>query len=264
LFFPFGITVDSKGNKFFADAENNAIRVINGGSKIISTVSGQGNEGPGYYGDGSAASLAKLSFPVGVAVDSKDDIYICDYGNSVIRKIFNFNASIGSRNISTIVGNGSRGYSGDGFDAKLAMLDSPVGIAVDSKFNVYFSDVKRNVIRIMNGVSRIISTVCGTGYRGFSGDGFHAQLAKLSSPMGISLGLEGNLFIADTGNHRIRMINTTTKNIFTMAGNGSKGSSGHLFTGTAISGAGKAFEFNAIVNSQTGGDFSGGIYRPYV
>ena len=213
---PSWMVVDVAGNLYISDAANNRIRKINTNG-IISTVAGNGTGG--YTGDGSAATSAELNNPLGVAVDGTGNLYIVDYGNSVVRKVNNGGI------ISTIAGTGGFGYSGDGGAATSAQLYYPQGIAMDGSGNIYIADVGNYVIRKVN-AGGIISTVAGNNTPGYSGDGAAATSAQLSQqPTGIYVDASSNIFIADQGNNVIRKVNTGGI-ISTIAGNGTGGFSG--------------------------------------
>ncbi len=128
--------------------------------------------------------------------------------------------------INTIAGNGTSGYSGDGAAATLAKLNYPSEVAVDGAGNVYIADTENNVIRKITTSTGIISTIAGTGRTGYSGDGEAATSAELNGPTGVSVDALGNVYIADNGNDRIRMVSAGTGIISTIAGNGKVGYSG--------------------------------------
>jgi uncharacterized protein (TIGR03437 family) len=204
---PEGIAVDSAGNVYIADYFNQRIRRVTQGG-IISTVAGKGNFG--YSGDGDPATGAELSFPSGVAVDSAGNLYIADSFNQRIRKVTP--AGI----ISTVAGNGSNGYSGDGGPATSAQLYNPSGVAVDSASNIYIADSLNQRIRKVTPAG-IITTVAGNGSGGYSGDGRAATNAQLNVPSGVTVDSNGNLYIADATT--IRMV-TPGGIISTVAGGG--------------------------------------------
>jgi uncharacterized protein (TIGR03437 family) len=196
---PFAVAVDRAGNLYIADASNFRIRKVatNG---AITTVAG--GPTPGFSGDGGPATSAGLLLPGGVAVDSNGNLYIADIGNNRIRKV---NAS---GIINTVAGNGSKGYSGDGGAATSAMFNfssSRVGLAVDAAGNLYITDTGNSRVRKVD-ASGIVTTVAGNGIAGFSGDGGPATSAGLNNPNDVAIDSNGNLYIADTTNNRVRKV----------------------------------------------------------
>ncbi len=213
---PWGVAMDNSGNLFFADAGNNCIRKISI-MGVISTIAGNGTAG--YLGDGTAATAAELNTPTGIATDGAGNIYVADYWNNRIRKIST--AGI----ITTIAGNGTIGWTGDGAPATNAELNNPSGVAVDTAGNVYVADNDNFAIRKVDG-SGIITTYAGQlGYSGTSGDGGMATAARIGNETSVYADKLGNLFIADRGNSRIRVVNAAGI-ISTEAGNGGLGYSG--------------------------------------
>ena len=216
---PDGLAVDNAGNIYIADHGNNRIRKVTAATGIISTVAGNGTAG--YSGDGGAATSAELSGPGGLVVDAAGNIYIGDFGNNRIRKV---NASTGI--ISTLAGNGTQGYSGDGGAATSAELNGPCGLALDSAANVYVADYGNNRVRKVTVSTGIISTVAGNGTAGYAGDGGAATSAELNQLVGVAIDTSGNIYVADYGNNRIRKVTVSTGVISTVAGNGTAGYSG--------------------------------------
>lgn len=184
-------------------------------AQTINTFAGNGTQG--YFGDGGQATAAELAYPLGVAFDNTGNFYIADL-NSCIRKVS------ASGIITTVVGNGVVGYSGDGGQATAAEVNYPADVVVDPAGNIYVADNGNNVIRKVN-TSGIITTIAGNGYPSYSGDGGQATAAELNSPGGIVLDATGNIYVVDSWNNRIRKINTSGI-ITTVAGNGIAGYSG--------------------------------------
>lgn len=207
---------DVKGNLYVSDASDCRIRKINT-KGIITTMAGTGI--CGYSGDGGKAKSAMLSFPEGLAFDGKGNLLVADDGNSRIRKI----TTTGT--ITTIAGNGTIGYSGDGGPAAQASLAGPMGVSVDSSGNIYIADSSNFVIRMVD-TAGIIHTVAGNHTPGFSGDGGPATSAQLSNPYGVLADGNGNFYIADTGNNRVRKVDSNGT-ITTYAGNALSGNSGN-------------------------------------
>jgi uncharacterized protein (TIGR03437 family) len=211
---PYRVTIDLAGNVYIPDSSNFRIRKVSPDG-TIATIVGNGTEG--YAGDGGPAVNAELNYPEAVAFDSAGNYYIADEGANVVRKVDT------SGNISTAVGTGSPGYTGDGGPATAATLNGPVGVQVNSSGVIYISDQVNNVIRMVtNGT---ITTVAGTGVFGFGGDGGPAIDAEFAYPASIGLDAAGNLYIPDVNNSRIREL-LTNGTIWTVAGNGAESYSG--------------------------------------
>jgi uncharacterized protein (TIGR03437 family) len=209
---PNRVSVDAAGNLYIADSSNNRIRKVTLDGTIM-TVAGDGLRG--YSGDSGPATSAALDNPVDVKPDALGNLFIDDDGNNVVRRV-------DTRGIvTTVAGNGSSGFSGDGGPAINASLNNPVGVTVDAAGNLYISDQKNNRIRkVTNG---IIATVVGTGVGGYGGDGGAATAAELNAPATTALDASGNLYIP--GDNRIRMV-LANGTIWTVAGTGIAGYSG--------------------------------------
>jgi len=212
LYSPRSVITDKHGNLYFTDAGNNKIRKVDA-TGTISTIAGNGAWG--YFGDGGAATNAKIGNSYGVAADDAGNIYFSDAGHNVIRKID------ASGNISTVAGTGVSGFVGEGTPATSAQLQNPYGIAVDGSGNLYIADCNNNRIRKVN-TAGIISTIAGTGTGGFSGDGFPATTAYLNGPNGVGTDAFGNIYITDQVNSRVRKVNAAGI-ITTVAGSPSSG-----------------------------------------
>jgi hypothetical protein len=251
------ISLDAAGDLFIADVNNNVIREVNAKTGIITTVAGNGTAG--FSGDGGLATSAELNEPTSVAVDAEGDIFIADFQNSRIREvdattglistIANINqpvslaidggnvlvatpeliqaVNISTHQITTVAGNGSSGYNGDGIPATSASLDGPRGLAVDSSGNIFFADFGNNRVREVNASTGLISTIAGTGTEGYNGDGILATSAELSQPQAVAVDAAGDIFIADYyPNDRVREVFASTGDIFTVAGTGVGGYNG--------------------------------------
>ena len=198
LNFPEGVAVDGSGNLYIADTQNHRVRMVSPGG-TITTVAGSGTAT--FAGDGGPAASATLNAPTAVAVDAGGDLYIGDFENGRIRRV-------SSGTISTVAGNGLFKYGGDGAAATSAFLDQPFGVAAaDSDGNFYIADTENHRIRKVT-PDGIITTIAGTGIQGFSGDEGLATGAALSAPRAVALDTNGNLYIADTFNARIRRVNS--------------------------------------------------------
>jgi sugar lactone lactonase YvrE len=193
---PKGIAFDLAGNLLVADSGNNQIRKIDPGG-TITTIAGTGE--PGYSGDGGPATAAKLEAPRTVAVGPSGAVYIAEPNVHRIRKVD------AKGIISTVAGTSKAGFSGDGGPAKSAQLDMPRGVGVDGEDNVYIADSLNHRIRRVGG-DGIITTIAGTGQKGFSGEGGPATEARFFTPRAVDVDASGNLYVADTYNNRIRKI----------------------------------------------------------
>jgi len=215
LALPSGVAVDGAGNLFIADMWNSRIRRVDATTRIITTFAGGGTDG---LGDGGLATSASLALPSGVALDGSGNLFIADWLSERIRRV---DAVAGT--ISTVAGNGTAGFSGDGGPATSASLNQAYGVAVDGSGNLFIGDTDNNRIRRVDAATGTISTAAGSGS---DGDGGPATSALLVAPSGIVADAAGNLFIADTSNSRIRRVDATTGAISTVAGNGAQAFSG--------------------------------------
>lgn len=183
----------------------------------ISTVAG--NNKAGYSGDGGAATSAQLNQPSCVVVDGAGNLYFGDLKTPVVRKV------TAAGTISTYVGNGTAGYTGDGGQAAAAEIQWVGGCALDAAGNLFLADTGNNVVRKVTASTGVITTVAGTGAAGFAGDGGPAVAAQLNQPWGVLVDAAGNIYIGDTLNYRVRKVDTAG-NITTIAGKGTFGYSG--------------------------------------
>ena len=212
LRYPFSVYVDSAGNIYIVDTFNYRIRKVDAQTQIITTVAGDGDAK--FRGDGGLAIDASIMKSYDVAVDKEGNIFIADTHSHCIRKV-----DATTRIIDTVVGQGTKaGFSGDGGLATEALLNTPTGVYVDASGNIFVTDTKNDLVRKVDAITQIINTVAGNGTPGFSGDGGPATQAQLNYPEGVWVDSAGNMFIVDTNNCRIRMVDSTTDIITTVAG----------------------------------------------
>lgn len=207
---------DSAGNVYVSDQYYHQIFKVTADG-IIAAYAGSGR--PGFGGDGGPATAAQLSNPNGIAVDAAGNLYIADGGNARVRRVSP------SGTISTVAGNGQGGVSGDGGPATSAAVSNPSAVAVDAAGNLFISQTSFHLIRQVRS-NGAIASYAGTGIAGFSGDGGPGTAARLSGPQGLGVDALGNLYVADSQNHRIRKI-TPQGSISTVAGNGKAALSGN-------------------------------------
>jgi uncharacterized protein (TIGR03437 family) len=176
----------------------------------ITTIAGSGTTG--WSGDLGPALSAQFSDPIRVAVDAAGNVYLTDYGNSSIRKVFT------DGTVNSVTGNGSSGFSGDGGSAVGAQISSPHDIAIDASGNLYIADTGNTRVRRID-ASGNISTFAGNGIRGYNGDGGPATSAQMLLPTGVAVDSKGNVYIADAGNASVRKVSPNGI-ISTFAGTG--------------------------------------------
>ena len=202
---PMGICGDGDGNLYIVEFVNWIVRKVNSEGKISTFA---GNRTLGYSGDDGLAVNAQFNSPVGISADKAGNIYIADTDNAVVRKIST------SGTISTVAGNGTMGYSGDGGHATAAQLKSPYGVYVNGSGELYIGDAGNAVVRKVN-ASGIITTIAGNGIKGNAGDGGAPTIAQLNFPAGICEDSNGNLYITDALSHVIRKIGPCIEPVIT-------------------------------------------------
>ncbi len=220
---PTYVSVDKFGNIFISDTYNNRIRKVDIATGNINTYVGDGVSG--YNGDGILATTASLNLPSGLILDSTENLYFIDCNNQRVRKVDTFGI------ITTIAGNGIPGYSGDGGLATNAEIHGPFQINLDKYGNIYIADQVNGRVRKVNVHTDIITSVVGIGSLGFSGDGGPATNAQIG-PSGIAFDINGNMYVSDHDNERIRKIDTFGI-ITSIAGGGSAGFGGDGSPATA-------------------------------
>jgi hypothetical protein len=279
---PTGVAVDSHGNIYIADTLNNRIREVNTSGTITTIAGGGGACGSGKnmqpeamngLGNGGPATKATVCGPTGLALDSTGDVFLSDTGNNEVREILA--TAQGGYPAGTIIDyaglpNGVGGQGGDGGVATAAHLNGPTGLAIAaSNGNVYVSDTGNTYVRVVDGNGNMknkIFAFAGTqGKAGFSGDGGSATSAKLNNPTGLASDPLGNVYIADTSNQRIRLVNPSNV-ISTYAGTGVAGYSGDGGAATSakldnptgdVAANGSAVYFGDTSNNLVRGIFNG-------
>jgi uncharacterized repeat protein (TIGR01451 family) len=199
LSLPWGVYVDANGNIIFADYGNSRVREVLASTGLIQTIAGTGTAG--YNGDNIPAAQAQVMLPIGPYGDASGNIFFSDLGNRRIREIV---ASTG--NIVTVVGTGTPGYNGDNIPATTAQVIATTGIFVDRGGNLFFGDYGTSRVREVVASTGLIQTVAGNGTLGFSGDGGQATNAEVAFVLGVAGDANGNLFLADTYNLRVRQV----------------------------------------------------------
>ena len=222
---PRGVAADASGNLYIADSTHR-IRKVNAATGIISTVAGTGS--PGYDGDNVAAVNAMIFAPRALVLDAAgNNLYFADQLNQRIRKV-----NLATGVITTVAGNGVKGFDGDDVPATNAALNGPKGLTIDASGNLYIADTSNSRIRKVAVSSGIITTIAGPGSPGNLGDGSAATSATLFAPVSVAIDLSGNLYLADADS-RLRKIMAATGIISTAAGTGARGYSGDNTAATA-------------------------------
>ena len=234
-----GVAVDKKGNIYISMRDHNIINRVDTNGRMT-RFAGTGESG--FSGDGGKATEAQLKMPANLTFDRKGNLYITDRNNHRVRKVDT------RGNITTIAGNGTAGFSGDGGKATEAQLNLPSGVVVDDKGNIYISDRSNDRVRVVN-KKGIITTYAGNGIDQFKGDSGPAKNASLSRPFGLALDKRGNLYIADRGNNRVRRVNAQGI-IHTVAGDGGfffMGDNGPAYRASIAGPTGVAVDDNGIL-----------------
>lgn len=244
------VATDSAGNLYFGSLHS-VFRVDRSGT--LTRVAGNGRSG--YAGDGGPATSAQFQDPDGIAVDSAGNLYVADRTANVIRKV-------SGGTITTYAGTGFAGYSGDGGPAAAAQFDGPTGVAMDAAGNLYIADTNNSAVRKVTPTGTI-SAAAGNGPAGYSGDGGPATAAALNGPQGLAVDGAGNLYIADSGNNRIRMV-APNQTISTFAGTGLATYSGKNVGGTGITSSsgdgGPATWSSVVLPTAVAVDGAGNLY----
>lgn len=215
---PQGVSGDRHGSLFVSDTGNHRVRKVNS-SGVITTAAGTG--AAGFSGDGGPGTSAQLNSPRQLASDPAGNMFVADSGNHRVRRL---DAATGV--ITTVAGDGTAGFSGDGGPAAAARLSSPQGVAeFGASGDVFIADTGNHRVRKVSW-DGVITTVAGTGAAASTGDGGPAASASLNAPTGLALDPVGNLFIVEQGGHRVRRVDAASGLITTVAGTGTPGISG--------------------------------------
>jgi streptogramin lyase len=213
---PHEIRFDKKGDLFIVDMQNHAVRRVDMKTGVITTFAGNGK--PGYAGDGGPAKDAQVAQPHSIQFDSAGDLYICDIGNNVIRKVV-----MQTGIISTFAGTGKAGPTPDGAPIAGTPLNGPRSIDFDADDNLWLVTRAGNQVFKFDLKAGKIHHIAGNGKKGFTGHGGPAKDATLSGPKGIAVAPDGNVWLADTESHSVRMIDVKKGTLELIAGTGEKG-----------------------------------------
>jgi DNA-binding beta-propeller fold protein YncE len=195
------------------------------------TLAGTGS--PGYTNDGGKAEAAQINNPYGLTTGPDGALYVCEIGNHLIRRI-----DLRKGTISTVVGSGKKGYSGDGGPASQAVCNEPYEVRFDRAGNMFWVEMPNHVVRRMDKTTKTVTTVAGTGTPGFAGDGGPANRAQLNQPHSIAFDPQGRIMICDIRNHRVRRVDLKTGLIETFLGTGAQAETpnGAPLAGTPVNG----------------------------
>jgi len=213
---PHEIRFDKNGDLYIVDMGNNAVRKVDMKSGVITTFAGTGK--PGYSGDGGPAKDAQFKQPHSIQFDAAGDLFICDIGNHVLRKV-----DMKTGVISTFAGTGKAGATPDGSPIAGTPLNGPRSLDFDATGNLWLATREGNQVFKFDLKAGKIQHVAGTGKKGFTGHGGPAKEATLSGPKGIAVAPNGNVYLADTESHSVRMVDMKKGTLELIAGTGEKG-----------------------------------------
>lgn len=214
---PYEVRFDGAGNMFFVEMQNHIVRRVDAGTKLISTVAGMGGQ-PGFSGDGGKAVKARLKQPHSIALDGAGKLYIADIGNHRLRRV-----DLQTGLIDTAAGTGEKAATPDGAPFSGTPLNGPRAIDFDSRGQMYLALREGNAVLRADARQQMWQHVAGTGRQGYKGDDGPALQAQLKGPKGIAIGPGGDIYLADTENHVIRVIRVATGKIETLIGDGTPG-----------------------------------------
>lgn len=212
---PYEVRFDADGNMYVVEMKNHIVRRVDARTGTISTVAGMGK--PGFSGDGGPATKAMLKRPHSIALDGKGSLYICDIGNHRVRRV-----DLKTGRISTFGGSGEQGRTPDGSPLRGTSLNGPRALDY-ANGSLFLALREGNAVFRIDLKTETLHHIAGTGKKGYSGDGGPAKDAKLSGPKGITIGPNGDIYLADTESHTIRVIRKSTGTIETIVGDGQRG-----------------------------------------
>ena len=213
---PYEIRFDKDGHMFFVEMRGEVVRRVDSRTGLISTVAGTGKAG--FGGDGGPATLAQLKQPHSIVLDDSGHLFICDIGNHRVRRV-----ELATGLIETFGGTGEKKRTPDGSPVKGTPLNGPRALDFDPAGALILALREGNAVYRIDMQALTYQHLAGTGKSGYSGDGGPAQLAQLAGPKGVSLSLEGDIYLADTESHTIRVIRKATGKIETLVGDGTEG-----------------------------------------
>lgn len=213
---PYEVRLDAEGNLYFVERMNHCVRRVDVKTRIITTVAGSGKQG--FAGDGGPATAAEMREPHSIQLDGKGGLYICDTLNHRIRKV-----DLGTGIITTFAGTGEKKGTQDGAPIAGNPLHGPRALDFDPNGQLWLALREGNAVYRLDIVAGTVHHEAGTGKTGFTGNGGPAKEATLSGPKGLSLGPDGNVYLADTESHSIRMIDRKKGTLELIAGTGQKG-----------------------------------------
>jgi len=213
---PYEVRFDSAGHMFFVEMRNHVVRRVDAQTGVISTVAGNGSKG--FSGDGGTATRAQLNVPHSIALDNRGSLYVCDIGNHRIRRV-----DLSSGVITTFAGNGQQRPTPDGSALAGTPLNGPRALDFDGSHSLLLALREGNAVYRIDLQAETLHHLAGTGKNGYSGDGGQARHAQLAGPKGIAVGPGGDVYLADTENHVIRVIRSTSNVIETLVGDGALG-----------------------------------------
>lgn len=213
---PYEIRFDRAGNLVFVERLNHVVRRVDAKTRLISTIAGTGTAG--FSGDGGPATAARLNQPHSIQFDAKGALYICDILNHRIRIV-----EPGTGVIRTFAGTGEQAATPDGAKIAGAPLNGPRAMDFDRQGNLWLALREGNAVYKLDLKAGTLHHVAGTGRKGFTGNGGPAREATLSGPKGLSIGPDGNVYLADTESHSIRMIDLRRGTLELIAGTGERG-----------------------------------------